>query len=438
MADFQLRVGRVGWDAEKIRLGGSAARSQESEWQESISGSVIGATFEEAKAIRSELLAQVGKVVAVTWAFDPFLDAFYYLQGVSVEASHREVSLQDPGNFPFELNLERFGTSAEVEIESLMTHAVLSDSLTGGDAHGIDSSEAQFGHSPSIGALAYSIGVETSTAHTRDTADGIIPFIYYLPDISPRWSVEPSGYLLGAVNFTHQGFIRAGHAISNDVTTWQLSNGLLRITPGVDGGGLSNGQILFEVWDGTAWSTPTAFEILYNATTSIPRWHYISIERNTPEGITIALTRDAEESPATTHRHVLFINLRRGYLIADCYFVWVGPPVDWKVQLDSAQGSSTVTPTGADNAVGIRASANDASGDRFVMFSSRPHTADIGQGGLTLDSGDIPVGPDGEQVWDFAIGYAPNGSGAATGDNPDSLALQYHGFSEENVRIIKR
>lgn len=432
-----FRPGRIGYDATLRHMGSWRARSREA-WEDSVSGQVIGVTFEEAKVIRENLLAQTGKLIALTYDYDDMFDGFYYQRGADVDVSHGDASMQGLGNFPFDLSLERVGTSAEVLFESLMVSAAFDDPTAGTDAHGLTDLEVKFGHSPPRGALNYSTGLSAPTPMLRDTEFGTIAFYYGLGQfVSPRWAAKPLVYYQGSAALYQNGFVRTGKLIRNDPADWVLTNDALRITPGVTGV-TSNGRIGFQVWDGTAWSTVKYFRFLHNGTAIVPEWHDITVLRNDAECVTIKLSRDAEEAPATTNTHELEITLRRGYLFADCYYIWTGPVANWTVERDTAEAAATVTPAGASSAVGIRASANDGDGDQYVLFSGEAFTAETTQGGLDFVSTAIDNSERAGSVFGFGIGISPDGSGAVTGSGTSDLALQFSGYSEEHVRSVAR
>jgi hypothetical protein len=100
-----------------------------------------------------------------------------------------------------------------------------------------------------------------------------------------------------------------------------------------------------------------------------------------------------------------------------------------KVVRDTNEGSTAITPTGASGDVGIRATSNDADGNRFILYSPQTHTNDTTAGGVSVAS---------TQIIKFAIGFEIGGSGATGADTAAELAHQYFGYVDERVRAVWR
>ena len=414
-----LRIGRWGDDVE--------IESPES-WQDvasagqnqvvRLAGHIAQTTLVLAQAARTELLEQIGMMVAVTWSADATRDGFYILRSATMDLLH----LTDSGYIGFQVELERIGGVGQTEHQSLLTGALIAN------AHGLDVGEVQFFHSPPVGALAYDGGkVGSPTAWTRTTEDGSIPVILDLDtSVDPKWAVDPSDYYDGGCYVSVDGRVRAGLDAPNTPGTWEIGNKLLKVTPG--GGGSSNGRIIVSHWDGSSYEAVT-YNIKFATTTVIPEWHYVSIIRNTAEVVTIRLVRDAEEAPATTHRHVLDLTLRRGSLFVSAYYTWTGGATTWSLDRDAAEASTAITPAGATSAMALRATANDGNGNRYVMGSSKATTKDLTNGGLDFAS---------TKTFDFFLGAEIGGTGAAANDQAADQCLQYLAPFTEVVRAVRR
>lgn len=386
-----------------------------------ISGFLNDTTLAKTQALRTELLEQVGHTIPITYSADTTLNGFYILNGVSIDSE--PFSINGTGFFRFTLTGDRLGSEAQTEHQSLLTGALIAND------HGLIVSEVKFWHSPPVGALAYDGGkVGTPTAWTRTTEDGTIPVILGLDtSVDPKWSVPPANYYDGGARVKVNGYTRAGLDAPNTPASWEIGNGLVKVTPGTTTG-TSNGRIIVSHWDGSAWDAVT-YNIKFATTTVIPEWHYVTIVRNTAEVSTVRLVRDAEESPATTHRHVLDITVRRGSLFAQCYFTWTGAATTWSLDRNATEASTAITPTGASSAVALRATSNDGNGNRYVMGSSKTTTKDTTNGGLDFAS---------TKTFDFFLGAEIGGSGAAANDQAGDQCLQYLGAFTETVRAVKR
>lgn len=415
-----LRIGRWGQDIE-VDSPVAWKDSSTAEGQGvTISGDLVFAALADMQVARSELLAQVGMLVAMTWSVDGTRDGYYEL----IDANLELLSLTATGSLAtFSANLRRIGGVAQTELQSLITGTVLVND------HGVIDTEAKPFHAPSVGALVYDAAPGTPTARQRTTEDGVITWFDGVSfDADPTWSAEPSDYYKGAAEIWVAGELRAGLDAPNDVDDFMLTNGLVRATPG--GGGTSNGRILVAHYDGTIWDTAKEYAIWWNATTVIPGWHYLTIIRNDPECCIIRLIRDAAENPPTAYRHVLDLQLRRGSRFVECFYTWTGAAVATRVRREAAE-AATATSAAAPftSAVGIRATANDVSGNRYVLGTARTHSQDLTTGWIQNAA---------SNTMDFFIGSAVGGSGAATGDTPEDLCLQYLGHLAEKVRAVRR
>lgn len=415
-----LRIGRWGQDLEIESPVTWKDLSTPEGQSVSIDGDLAFATVADMQLARTELLEQVGMLVAVTWSIDSTRDGFYILTGASIEL----MSLSASGAWAtFSADLRRIGGVAQTELQSLITGTVLVND------HGVIDTEAEPFHAPSVGALVYDAAPGTPTARQRTTEDGVITWFDGVSfSADPTWSANPSDYYKGAAQVLVSSKLRAGLDAPNDVDDFELSNGLVKVTPG--GGGTSNGRILVAHYDGSVWDTAKDYAIWWNATDVIPGWHYLSIIRNDPECSIIRLIRDAAENPPTAYRHVLDLQLRRGSRFVECFYTWTGAAIAIQVRRETAE-AATATSAAApfSSSVGIRATSNDASGNRYVMGTARTHTQNTTQGYLQKASAN---------TMDFFIGSEVGGSGAATGDAAEDLCLQYLGHLSEKVRAVRR
>jgi hypothetical protein len=77
----------------------------------------------------------------------------------------------------------------------------------------------------------------------------------------------------------------------------------------------------------------------------------------------------------------------------------------------------------------IRATANDAAGNRYVVGSARSFTGDTTNGGFTKSA---------TTTLDFYIGVELNGSSAVSGDAAADLQAQYIAAMAEKVGVVRR
>jgi hypothetical protein len=388
-------------------------------------GELASSSLAATQALRTELLEQIDRQIAFSFSDDTTRDGFYILRDADIELD--DYSLNSNGLFDFSLVLERIGSVSQVEIQSLLTTALKVNS------HGLLIGEVQPWHAPAVGAVAYDVGNTAPTAHTRTTEDGVVPVMLGIATtVDPKWSVTPVDFYKAAVR------IKVGNPLvtrggldypdfAESPANWELSNGLVKVTPGATTG-VSNGRIIVGHWDGSSYETKT-YNLKFATTTVVPKWHYFTILHNTPELGIIRLVRDADEAPATAHRHILDLTLRRGSLFVSCYYTFTGGATTWSVDRDAVEAATSVTPTGAASAVAIRATSNDAAGNRFVLGTSMAHTEDLTNGGIDFAS---------TRTFDFFLGAEIGGSGAGANDNAAAQSLQYMGVSAEQVRLVRR
>ena len=421
-----LNVGRVGLDVQITDPGGvSSWSSQSSDGRtETISGYLRSSSLAETEALRTELLEQRNRLIAVTWTGDASMDGFYIQTGASVGARVDQSAFTGVGFHPFSVTLQRVGSEGSTEFQSLITSAVLTNDF------GVDIGEALPFLAPPVGHVAFkSNATNFPTQRQRTTADSATALDWYDdidPASDPSWSCPPANYYLGAAKVYVSGRLRAGLDAPNDPGDWQLDNGLIKITP--SGGGTSNGRINIAVYNGTTWDSDTTFSIYSLGSTEIPEWHYISILENTPEVVRFRLLRDANDTESSRAWY-LDINLRRGAMWAGMICHWNGAAKNIQVRHTTNTACTAITPAGATGAVGMRATANDGDGNRTVLASPDTQTQDLTNGRIMVNT---------INNLKFMVGVELDGSGAATGDTATDLISQWLGHVSEVVRAVPR
>lgn len=408
-----LTVGRVGLD---VVLG------HPSEWSEErtldggraliLRGWLMAASQAETKALRSELIDQIGQLVAVTYSLDSNLDAFYVPTDVRIESVLS--SYRGGGAYRFEISLIRIGSDSRTELQSLITGAGVDN------VHGL-SGDLWWAAPP--GALAISTGDTVVTEHQRSSEDGEMGvFIGVTTDNDPTWSITPANYYDSAVKVYSSGRLRAGQDIRNDPANWELSNGILRLRP-VTFGGTSNGRWDVNFHNGTTWGTDITFKLKWNDSTDIPEWHYMSIVRNTPELSVVRLVRDAETAPPSADRHVLDFCLRRGAPFVSCHYTYTGVVGNHAAARDSSDAANT-------GAGGYIYDTGTIGGHRWILGTPEAYVGDT-------TNGKIAISVD-AQTFPFYIGAAIDDAADASNDGPADIAEQYIGWMSETVRAIRR
>jgi hypothetical protein len=302
----------------------------------------------------------------------------------------------------WEAQLERIGSADDVEIESRVPLVARPDELPG-------TQTAVFWHAPPVGVTSYLTGPTSPTSWVdRDTADGIIRVWLGLPIDSPRWTVRAGDYLAGSARIVLDSIRRAG-TFTPPGEDWELSNGLVRVTPG------ASGRIAVSCWDAGEWRSANEWAISVGGTvvTTTPE---LTILRNDPEEARIRLTY-----PGTPGRLTVDLRLRRG-----ARFV-TGVLKRHSTSLLAVVRNGTTAGDGSYAAFtgGIRAAATDADGNRWVLGTSRVSEIAHGAGDTALSL-------------DFYIGHELNAAAPAAGDAAADLFAQYLGSTGERIRVVRR
>lgn len=413
----ELTIGRVGFDFDldnpnqiRTRVDGRRARVD-------ISGELRSTSLANTKALKSELEGHAEKqdAVAVTMNDDAFVDGFYIVTDANVDAE--DYALNSSGLFDFRITLERIGTAQATEFTSLI------DGLLIANDYGLEEGEIKYTWSPPVGAEAVT-NAGTPTGHERTTSDGAIEvYVGVDVDLDPSWSVDPGNYYKGAAKITLGGYTRTGLDAPEDLTSWNIGNGIVEVFADGSNDGIINLQHAVD-------QTKYGFKIMFESTTAIPAWNYPSIVANTPEECRLRLTRDANEDPPTDSLHQLDIVVRRGCPYAICVYSWTGSATTFSVDRESTDAATGVTPTGATGNMAVEDSANDADGNRWFLGGFTHDSVDTTNGGLNWTTN--------TNKFAFVLGIEIGGSNAHARDDTGDVMLQAAGQLGETVRPSRR
>lgn len=411
-----LTIGRVGLDLDL---------NHPAKWQESrgleeremtVSGFLKSDSVANTKILRSELLEQQGQLIAVTYTLDSHFDGFYVLGDVRIDTVPS--SYMYAGLFPYEIGLFRIGGQSRVELQSNMTGTVLVND------HGLLSSEVTPFVAPPVGYLAFDWDATGVSSFSRSSEDGTIDVFISTGDFSrdATWGANPATYYNGACELYvgNPLRLRSGLDVPNDPGNWQIDNGLIRISN--ESG--NTGRIEIEVYDGTSWESLK--DIAFERGAKLSSFNYFTVTRNTPEAVVIRLVSGGT---GNTARDVIDLQIRRGAPFLVGTWNYSGAAATLKVVRDTTEASTAVTPTGASGNVGVRATADDAGGNRFLIYTPQTHSNDLTEGGVSVSS---------TTQLRFMLGFEIDGSSAGTGDTASEVALQYFAYIGERVRAVWR
>ncbi|MEU1088971.1 hypothetical protein ABZ401_19410 [Streptomyces sp. NPDC005892] len=339
--------------------------------------------------------------VAVTWTDKPERNGYYQVKacGSTITEERGDRVIAD-----WKVNLDRLGSTGEVDLQSRLTGAVrLNDfSLTG-----------ERWHAPPIGHYAYFTGATNPGTMIRTSVDGAMTVYRSVPvGVSPRWGCAPTDYLKGRVRVTDTvaGLEVDGTQRPVPAAGWALSNGLVNITPTGSAGVLD-----VQAYTGGAWHSK-----LWNITvsgTNVASWDSATLLRNDLEHVVLRLT--ASRSPG---RATLDLALRRGARTVEGY-LQSGSSAALAVYLRTLETNTSAAASGY-----VIAANNDADGNRAVAGSARTFTAHANGGVSKASAAGL----------DFWLGVQVGGGSPAAGDAVLDLRNQYIGALAESTYAVRR
>lgn len=352
--------------------------------------------------------AMVGSIFPVVFTDKDQLTGFY-----RVTEGRSDLIKRHNGEYlraDWSLVLERLGGPRDLEIESFVPRIGRATALA---------VLPTFWHSPAIGALDYFTGTSVPAySFSRSGRDGVVPVHLGIPaTIEPRWTVNAESYMSGAAVLRLDGRRRIGYATPPTIDTWEVENGLVRLTPGT-----INGEIVVECWDaaGGEWASARHWRFLTNFTI-LPGTPELTVIRNEPEEVIVRLTW-----PQTIGRLTVDLGLRRGSRF-----------VTGLMKRHSATTLSVIgIPQDPTTAVtgGIRQTTQDAAGNRFVAGTAQTV-------GVTKGT-DAHLRQSAVTRFDFFLGHEVGTDSlgvAQEGDDFADLLQQYLGSTAgEGIRIVRR
>lgn len=351
------------------------------------------------EAAHDNIRSLPGRIVPVTLTDKSELSGFYLATGA--RSNLHKWANGKVQTATWEVDLVRLGSSRDVEIESRMVQLARTDTLTGVQT-------PVFWHAPAVGTKTYYTGstVPTSTI-TRQSEDGPIPVHLGVPAVSPRWTVDAVDFMKGAVRLEFVGERRIG-TTTPPLATWEMSNGLVRVSPG------NAGSFSVACWDAAAWRSVKSYQIAVSgaALTDQPE---VTVLRNTPEDVGIRLT-----FPGSPGRTTVDLSLRRGSRFVTGV-IKRHSAATLRIQRTEAEAATEVTG-------GLRATTADADGNRFVLGSASTVTTSLATAHIAKAT---------TTEFDFFAGHEVDAS-PQVGDAFADLLAQYLGNTAERTTVIPR
>jgi hypothetical protein len=366
---------------------------------------VPGATLADIEAKQEDIVSSLGRIFPAVFQRKTLYNGYYEVTDAGAEY---EKWVEGPAQVRWNLALAYLGPESTVDLESRLANVVrLNDfSLTG-----------ERWHAPPIGHYSYQVGTSVPGLVARTSVDGVINVYRSIPAATnPRWGASPANYLLGRVRVLQGAIERSGVGVTLTPTGWEVNNALVRVRPDPVG---SNSTLEVSAWTGAAWRTKL-WDVRFAGTTALPAHiKAATVMRNDAEMCTVRLVL---QMPADSSRKLLDVSLRRGSRFGEFYAQAVAA-VTMVATPDTLETAADTSASGY-----MRATSNDANGNRFVTGSARSFTAEA-NGGISKAA---------TTTLDFFIGVEAGGTGAVTGDQATQLRDQYIGAMAEKVGVARR
>lgn len=369
------------------RLGIDVAVDDVTSWSESgdtvsVGLELTGSTQTELKQQRARLLALQDNpdelVVPVTWTEDDTVDGYYYVVSASCPLTASALTaLQATAS----LSLRKVQGYQAPRFESRTVGALRQNSSS------ITTSNTQpFWAIPSS-ASGFDGLNESQVDEQALTGDGVTMRYFTtnganrneLFDMALSFFIPPANFYDGAARVEVESVPVIGTQVQNEPTSWTITNDLIRVSTGS-----TAGEFDFEYYDGTTWQTKTfrLYEETSGSNVLGNHPHTLTVLRNGPEIVSVRLAVEGDSTGTIGDKwaYTVDFSIRRGSRILEGYFNNNNINGNWGVELATAEAGTDIT--GA-----IRATANDANGDRYLLFFPHTYTADTTQGGVHCSTG---------------------------------------------------
>jgi hypothetical protein len=398
---MSLQIGRVTLDESEIRP------FDESWSSDNRVVSLTGVLFNNATRsvaavtdMHDDILGLPESLVPLIYGGKAHRNGYYTV--VSSKSSLVHLTSQQIVQLTWAIDLIREGSDSEVDLEARMAGPAnrLNDFTLSGNRW----------ISPPAGFTAFWAGGASPSSVSRLSPEGNQSVFLGLAETlaAIRFRCPIASYANGRARILSDGRERAGVGVKLNASGWVLSNGFTQLGP-------RNGGLWMSYYDG-AFSPQDNFNLsIAGATVGFP--NFAQIMRNDYEQCTLRLVWN--RSP-------------QGRLVGDFTIRRGGRFVDIVLKTDvSTTIGLTRTPNEAGTAGSgfVRATSNDAQGDRYVVGSSRTFTNDLTAGGLSKSS---------TVRLDLMLGFELNGSTAITGDQAANLMAQYLGSPSVKVVAVRQ
>lgn len=399
----------------------------------SIAGDYQGATLAEATAQRQQLLGLLEAeelVVPFTWSEDATVDGF--VKVAAADIGNLEASLQE-AVFEYAFDLERVPATQSALAQVLCTGALRTNAhsiAVGATTPWLAIVDAATAINPGTSAH------ETPTTRAGENNDLLIfePSSQAYNDALVTYRLAPANWYDSAAVLKIADETVVGRQPIIDLTDWEISNDLVRITPAA-----SDGLFAYEVYDGSDWvpSTPIDVDVgqwgggapfgagqwrgmdgTYFATTPAT----MQVIHNTPELIAVRFIL-SDETSGGYHVMTCDLSLRRGARLVHGVLKCT-PDRQLGIDIEDA-GASTDEGDGS----GMYRTSNNGDGDRWVAFSPDAHD--------TENTDNVMVLTTAGNSFAFAFGMEVDGTASVQPDREADLKAHYYGVQALRLDVVE-
>lgn len=427
-----ITLGRVGTDISLV----DPQRWDRDGNTVTLSGWASNASVANATTLTEQLLGLADNpdepVIACTWTYESWFDGYYRVRSVAVPGDPERAPL---GDFRYTIVLERVadGASPTIDVSLLGALRTNGNSVTTGRANSWAPSAMQGGYARggvfTIGTASVAYN-QSGSAQSRTTETGAVISVQTtgasaVSNAYGNFDVGVSDYYDGHCTIRSGTVLRrvVGSRMKTLPVNWEVSNGLIRVTPG------ATSTLTLEVFDGSAWEDSKSFMFTHGSATSnqfaaSTGWGDVSVVRNSPECVSIRLRPGFTGGHSNAAYH-LDVTLQRGRYFADITVVGDTDPTS----AGTAYGFGCVTAEAATAITGgIRATSNDAAGNRYVLATASPSGATTNN----LTQGHVSNAAL-TNVATFMVGYELAGSGSAAPNTAQNIVDEWYYPIEERM-----
>jgi len=422
-----ITIGRVGVTVpltapQQMQLTGDELR---------MSGVTVAATIAAGLALRDQIRGLRDNidepVVPIQWpAGYERWDGFYRVDDTTAQLDRGDGKL---AVVRWQVTCTRATNSAAPVCESrcVMTHLV--------NAHSLSTSENRFVRGVPMPASEMELW-GLSTSPTLATGDG--GSVYQLNSFHPAtWSppyTSSTGVVIqqftttlaawyaGACTISIGGQVVVGRQAPDVPTTWELSNGLVRVVASA-----TAGRWDIQWFNAGAWTTIKTFQPFSYIGNNTTGFLHIGVLRNSPESATI---RMGLTMASVAYGVTVDLTIRRGSRWVDVSFV-SKQDAQWGVRRTTAEAATAMT--GA-----IRATNADADGLRYLLTGPASPQWDLTNGAFWLTTADYKalfgIGI-GDGVGNYNVGES---GGTGTPLNTHAQVYRWYGRVAETVTVVGR